>query len=142
MICTPCRHGRASGTLPTYGFRDTRDALPLQAWGDITDGCWESGVQLIADGNADVTRALGLVMDCTPYRMGALRCFRFAAIIDDGVFTHVAVDVRALARRVGRITITRPQGMPWGTVWHGARDTTQGAAPRSGPAGPVCRPTI
>ncbi len=75
------------------------DAYVMQAWGDATPGCWggaEGGdddddggtktVVLIADGNGEATASIGMTCDCTEWRMGRVRCRRFAAIVRDGRF--------------------------------------------------------
>ena len=46
---------------------------------------------MLADGNADFTKALGLEMDGTGFGMG-LRCKRFAMIIENGVATEIFVE--------------------------------------------------
>jgi peroxiredoxin len=82
---------KAKGVEAVYCL-SVNDAWTMQAWGDTTAGCWDSGLQLIADGNGDATRALDLLCDCTAWRMGKVRCERFAAIIRDGEFTYLGVD--------------------------------------------------
>ena len=49
------------------------------------------GVTMLADGNGDFIRALGLEMDATRFGMG-LRGKRFALLADDGVVTQLAVE--------------------------------------------------
>jgi len=46
---------------------------------------------MLADGNGELTRALGLEMDGTGYGMGK-RSQRYAMIIDNGVIKHLAVE--------------------------------------------------
>ncbi len=46
---------------------------------------------MLADGNGDYTRALGLELDATGFGMG-MRGQRFAIVVDDGIATHVAVE--------------------------------------------------
>ena len=48
-------------------------------------------VDLLADGNGELTRALGFEVDRTASGMGR-RCRRFAAVIDDGVILMLAVE--------------------------------------------------
>ena len=53
------------------------DPFVMQAWGkwrDVTEG-----LQMLADGNADFTRALGLEMDASGYGMG-VRSKRYRAV--------------------------------------------------------------
>jgi peroxiredoxin len=65
------------------------DAFVMKAWGkgQNTDG----KVEMLADGNAEYTKALGLEMDATGYGMG-IRGQRFALIVDDGVVKQVNVE--------------------------------------------------
>ncbi len=65
------------------------DAFVMGAWGrdQHTDG----KVLMVADGNGEWTRALGLDFDGSRFGMG-LRAQRFAMIVDDGVVTHLAVE--------------------------------------------------
>lgn len=48
-------------------------------------------VQMLADGNGDLARALGLELDARPFGMG-IRSRRYAAILDDGTLTYLALD--------------------------------------------------
>ena len=47
--------------------------------------------ELLADGNAEFTRALGLELDATSFFMG-LRSQRFALVAEDGVVTRLFVE--------------------------------------------------
>jgi peroxiredoxin len=82
---------KAKGVEQVYCM-SVNDAYTMQAWGDSTENCWESGAQLIADGNGEATTAMNLQCDCSEWRMGSLRCKRFAAIVCDGKFTVLNVD--------------------------------------------------
>ena len=65
------------------------DAFVMGAWGKdqgITDE-----VMLLADGSADLTKAMGLELDLMARGLG-LRCQRFALVAKDGKVTHVAVE--------------------------------------------------
>lgn len=67
------------------------DKFVTKSWAQATAGADGSGIKFIADGNADYTKALDLVKDATGGRMG-LRCTRFAAVLENGVFKNVEVD--------------------------------------------------
>ncbi|MBV1907075.1 MAG: peroxiredoxin [Pseudomonadales bacterium] len=59
-------------------------------------GCWgESSnaetIKMVADGNADLTKALGLEMDGSGFGMGT-RSQRYAMIVDDGVVVKLNVE--------------------------------------------------
>ena len=65
------------------------DAFVMDAWGKER-GAGDK-VRLVADGNGDLTKALGLEMDGTGIGFG-LRAQRFAAIVKDGVVSKLAVE--------------------------------------------------
>ncbi len=50
-------------------------------------------VSLLADGNGDLARALGLDIDLSAHGMGT-RNRRYAAVLEDGVVTHLALEER------------------------------------------------
>ena len=61
----------------------------MQAWGKSQQV--PNGLRMLADGNADFTRALGLQMDASGYGMG-VRCKRFALYADNGVVQGLWVE--------------------------------------------------
>ena len=65
------------------------DAFVMGAWAEA-HGAGDD-VKLLADGNAEFTRAVGLDFDGSNFGMG-LRSQRYAAVIDDGVVSHLAVE--------------------------------------------------
>jgi len=65
------------------------DAFVMGAWG-VDRGAGDK-VTMIADGNGDFAKALGLDFDGSGIGFG-LRCQRFAAIVDDGVVSEIAVE--------------------------------------------------
>ena len=65
------------------------DAFVMQAWGQAQDV--PPGLKMLADGNGEFTRALGLELDGSAYGMG-LRARRFALVAEDGVVTALAVE--------------------------------------------------
>lgn len=65
------------------------DAFVMDAWGKQQNA--DDGVLMVADGNADFTRAVGLEWDMSTRGLG-LRSQRYAMIIDDGVVTHLNVE--------------------------------------------------
>jgi peroxiredoxin len=65
------------------------DAFVMGAWGkDVGVG---DAVTMLADGNGDLAKALGLDFDGSGIGFG-LRSQRYAAIVEDGVVKHVAVE--------------------------------------------------
>ena len=65
------------------------DVFVMDAWGK--DRGVGDQVMMLADGNGEYARALGLELDGTGFGMG-MRGQRFAIIVDDGVATHVGVE--------------------------------------------------
>jgi len=64
------------------------DAFVMGAWGKAQNA---EHLVMLADGNADLTRAMGLEMDGTGFGMG-IRCKRMAMIVQDGVVAHLAIE--------------------------------------------------
>lgn len=65
------------------------DPFVMQAWGRTLDA--PEGLQLVSDGNADLTRALGMEMDASGAGMG-IRARRFALYAEDGVVRQLFVE--------------------------------------------------
>ena len=65
------------------------DPFVMQAWGKSQDV--PEGLMMLADGNGDFTRALGLEMDASAYGMGT-RSRRFALFAEDGVVKQLHVE--------------------------------------------------
>ncbi len=70
--------------VDTIACLSVNDAFVMGAWGK--DQGVGDKVLMLADGIAEFTQALGLVLDLTPRAMG-LRSNRYAMIVDDGVVT-------------------------------------------------------
>lgn len=65
------------------------DAFVMGAWGNA-QGVGEK-VMMLADGNGDFTKSLGLEMDATKYGMGT-RSQRYAMLVEDGVVKQLHVE--------------------------------------------------
>lgn len=65
------------------------DPFVMQAWGQSQHV--PDGLLMLADGNGDFTRALGLEMDATAYGMGT-RSKRFALYAEDGEVKFIEVE--------------------------------------------------
>jgi peroxiredoxin len=65
------------------------DPFVMEAWGE--DQKVGSSVVMLADGNGELAQAMGLIMDGTGFGLGT-RGQRFAAILDDGVVSWLAVE--------------------------------------------------
>lgn len=65
------------------------DPFVMKAWGDQAG--LGGDILLFPDGNAELTKAMGLELDGSGAGLG-LRSKRFAMIVDDGVVSHLAVE--------------------------------------------------
>ena len=65
------------------------DAFVMGAWGK--DQHADDKVLMLADGNGDFTKAVGLTMDATGYGMGT-RSQRYAMVVDNGVVKTLNVE--------------------------------------------------
>lgn len=75
--------------VDTIAFMAVNDIHVMDAWGNDQDV--GDSIMMLADGNGDYAKALGLELDGTPFGMG-LRGKRFAIVVDDGTAIHVAVE--------------------------------------------------
>jgi glutaredoxin/glutathione-dependent peroxiredoxin len=64
------------------------DAWVMDAWAKAHSA---GDIVMLADGNAEFTEAMGLVMDGSGFGLGT-RSRRYAAVIEDGVITHLDVE--------------------------------------------------
>ena len=78
---------RAKG-VDTIACMAVNDVFVMSAWGKASGS---SDVLMLADGNGDYAKALGLEMDGRGFGMG-LRGQRFALIVKNGVATHVFIE--------------------------------------------------
>ena len=65
------------------------DAFVMGAWGKSNSAAGK--VRMIADGNGELTKALGLTLDASGFGMG-LRSQRYAMIVKDGIVQELLVD--------------------------------------------------
>ena len=65
------------------------DPFVMKAWGE--DQKVGDSVVMLSDGNGDLVQAMGLTMDGSGFGLGS-RVQRFAAIVEDGVVTWLAVE--------------------------------------------------
>jgi peroxiredoxin len=64
------------------------DAFVMDAWGQDKNA---DELLMVADGNGDFTKALGLEMDGSSFGLGT-RSQRYAMVVDDGVVTKLNVE--------------------------------------------------
>ena len=79
---------RARG-VDTIACMSVNDVFVMKAWGKSAGA--EGKVLMLADGNGDYARALGLELDATGFGMGK-RSQRFALVVKDGIATQVNVE--------------------------------------------------
>jgi len=65
------------------------DAFVMKAWGEAQNALGK--IEMLADGNGDFSRALGLTFDGKGFGMGE-RGQRFAAVLEDGVIKQLHVE--------------------------------------------------
>jgi peroxiredoxin len=75
--------------VDTVACMAVNDIFVMSAWGKtiVPDG----SILMLADGNADFAKALGLDTDASRFGMG-VRSRRFSMIVDDGIVTKLNVD--------------------------------------------------
>jgi peroxiredoxin len=76
--------------VDTIACLATNDAYVMTAWGiaqNVSDN-----ILMLGDGNGDFTRAVGLEIDLSASNMG-MRSRRYAMIVDQGVVTHLNLEV-------------------------------------------------
>lgn len=65
------------------------DAFVMKTWSEAQGAGGK--VRLLADGNAEVSKAMGLDLDASGFGMG-IRCHRFSMVVDDGKVTTLHVE--------------------------------------------------
>ncbi len=75
--------------VDTIACLSVNDVFVMDAWGK-DQGVGDS-IMMLADGNADYARALGLELDASGFGMGQ-RAQRFAIVVDDGVISQLHVE--------------------------------------------------
>jgi peroxiredoxin len=75
--------------VDTIACLSVNDAFVMNAWGK--DQKVGDKVMMLADGNGDFSKAVGLTMDGTGYGMG-LRAQRYAMVVQDGVVKALNVE--------------------------------------------------
>jgi peroxiredoxin len=77
--------------VDTIACLSVNDAFVMKAWGKAQGV--NGKVEMLADGNAEYTKALGLDFDASGFGMGT-RGQRFAVIVDKGVVKQVNVEAK------------------------------------------------
>ncbi|MEY2854727.1 MAG: hypothetical protein RL030_1859 [Pseudomonadota bacterium] len=79
---------RAKG-VDTIACMSVNDVFVMKAWGKSSGV--DGKVLMLADGNGDYAKALGLTMDASKFGMG-LRAQRFTMVVKDGVVTQLHIE--------------------------------------------------
>lgn len=79
----------ATKGVDTIACMAVNDVFVMNAWGK--DQNVGEKVLMLADGNGEFTKALGLELDLSGFGMGP-RSKRFSMVVDDGVVTHLNVE--------------------------------------------------
>ena len=69
-------------------FISVNDPFVMKPWSEASTA---DGINMIADGNGDLTEALGLVMDASGFGLGK-RCMRFAMAIENGIINSIDIE--------------------------------------------------
>ena len=75
--------------IDTIACMSVNDVFVMSAWGNSAAAA--DVVTMLADGNGEYTKALGLELDASGFGMGT-RAKRFSAIVDDGVLTQLNIE--------------------------------------------------
>src|SRR5262249_29423592 len=75
--------------VDTIACLAANDAFVMGAWGKAQNV--EDRILMLADGNADLTKAMGLEMDGSGFGLGT-RSKRYAMVVDDGVVKQLNVE--------------------------------------------------
>jgi len=69
-------------------FISVNDPFVMKAWSEASNA---DGIDMIADGNGELTEALELVMDASGFGLGK-RCMRFAMAIENSIIKSIDVE--------------------------------------------------
>ena len=86
-------------------FIAVNDPFVMQSWSEASNA---GDIDMLADGNCDLTNELGLTMDGSGFGLGN-RCKRFAMIVNDGIVQSIdieepgAIDVSSAESQLAKI---------------------------------------
>jgi len=75
--------------VDTIACMAVNDVFVMKAWGDA--GKATGSVEMLADGNGEYARALGLELDASKFGMGT-RGKRFSVVVDNGVVSALNIE--------------------------------------------------
>lgn len=77
--------------VDTVACISVNDAFVMGAWAQANELNGQDDVLMLADGNGDLTRALGLVLNASGFGMGE-RSQRYSMLVKDGVVTQLNIE--------------------------------------------------
>src|SRR2546423_1012569 len=96
MACSSlCAHrkitarSKRGSPIPGIACVSVNDVFVMKAWGQ--DQGVGDNIMMLADGNGDFTKAIGLELDASRFGMGP-RSQRYSMIVDDGVVKELNVE--------------------------------------------------
>ncbi|MGI8840255.1 MAG: peroxiredoxin [Caulobacteraceae bacterium] len=75
--------------IDTIACVSVNDVFVMKAWGDSQDVV--DDILMLADGNGEFTRAMGLELDASRFGMGP-RSQRYSVLVDDGMVKEINVE--------------------------------------------------
>ena len=69
-------------------FIAVNDPFVMKSWSEASNA---NGIDMLADGNCDLTNELGLTMDGSAFGLGN-RCKRFAMLVDNGIVQSIDIE--------------------------------------------------
>lgn len=76
--------------VDTVACISVNDAFVMKAWAD-SQGIDDDSIVMLADGNGELTRALGLVLDGSGFGLGE-RSQRYSMLVKDGTVTQLNIE--------------------------------------------------
>ena len=76
--------------VDTIACISVNDAFVMNAWAE-SQGIDDDSIVMLADGNGELTRALGLVLDGSGFGLGE-RSQRYSMLVKDGVVTQLNIE--------------------------------------------------
>ena len=76
--------------VDTVACLSVNDAFVMKAWADSQD-ITDDSIVMLADGNGELTKALGLVLDGSGFGLGE-RSQRYSMLVKDGVVTQLNIE--------------------------------------------------
>ena len=77
--------------MDTIACISVNDAFVMGAWAKANELNGQDDVLMLADGNGDLTRELGLVLNASGFGMGE-RSQRYSMLVKDGVVTQLNIE--------------------------------------------------